>query len=119
MSNCFKLLYFILFADDTNIFLSDDKLSNLIKIVNNELVHLCNWFRANKLSLNISKINFIIFGNKCDAYRSNPIIVLIDGKRISQASHCKFLGIIIDERLSWSCHILIISTKKILKISVC
>ena len=68
MSNCFKLSYFILFADDTTIFLSDNNLNNLIEIVNNELIHLCNWFRANKLSLNVSKTNFITFGNKCDVY---------------------------------------------------
>ena len=60
--------YYILYC-----FLSDNNLNNLIEIVNNGLVHLCNWFRANKFSFNISKTNFIIFGNKCDTYRSNPI----------------------------------------------
>ena len=54
MSNCSKLLHFKLFSDDTNIFLSVNNLNNLIEIVNNELIHLCNWFTANKLSLNIS-----------------------------------------------------------------
>ena len=49
----FQIIIFILFADDTNIYLSDNNLNNLIEIVNNEVIHLCNWFRANKLSLNI------------------------------------------------------------------
>ena len=67
-------------------------------------MHLCNWFRANKLWLSIFKTNFIIFGNKCDVHRNNPIPVLIDGRCIYQISNCKFLGILIDEWLNWSYH---------------
>jgi len=56
-----KILHLILFADDTNIFLSNDDINVLISILNQELSLINNWFLANKLSLNISKTNFIIF----------------------------------------------------------
>ena len=48
------MLNFILFADDTNIFLSGEKITDLCKILTNELKGLDIWFKVNKLSLNIS-----------------------------------------------------------------
>ena len=62
MPNCSKILRFIIFADDTNIFYAHNDIKTLIETVNSELKFLRNWFRANRLSLNISKTNFILFG---------------------------------------------------------
>src|SRR5207245_4043182 len=53
--NCSSELYFILCADDTNIFYSCRNLCDLMITVNEELNKLSNWFRANKLSLNVKK----------------------------------------------------------------
>ena len=105
MPNSSKILKFLLFADDTNIFYSHSNLKKLIEITNIELSKLNIWFRANRLSLNISKTNFIIFGKKGDTFRTNPLPVLIDDSEITQTSNSKFLGVIIDEKLNWSFHI--------------
>ena len=48
-----KLLWFIMFADDTNIFISGHDLDNLISTLNSELEVVNDWFSANLLSLNI------------------------------------------------------------------
>ena len=53
--HCSSLLHFILFADDTNLFYSCKSLSDLITITNHELIKVSQWFRANKLSLNVKK----------------------------------------------------------------
>ena len=58
------ILQFILFADDTNIFLANRDLETLIETINNEIAHLNSWFLANRLSLNISKTNFMVFTKK-------------------------------------------------------
>ena len=50
-----KVLYFILFADDTNIFFSHKNLNFIEKTLNEELLNLTDWCRANKLSINIIK----------------------------------------------------------------
>ena len=66
--NVSKLMKFIIFADDTNMFLSNSNLDYLESVVNNELINLVKWFRANKLSLNVDKISFMIFsshGKEC------------------------------------------------------
>jgi hypothetical protein len=62
--NSSKLIEFIMFVDDTNIFFKAKTLEALYEIVNAELVKISKWFKLNKLSLNIKKTNYIIFKNK-------------------------------------------------------
>jgi retron-type reverse transcriptase len=64
ISNASSLLHFIMFADDTNVFMSNKSIDVLIKTINVELKHVGEWFKANKLSLNLQKTNFILFNSK-------------------------------------------------------
>ena len=50
-----NLLFSILFADDTNVFISGKNIENLTQIMNNELEKLAKWLQVNKLSLNVDK----------------------------------------------------------------
>ena len=50
-----------LFADDTFLLLLDSSVSNLERRVNEQLENIDKWFRMNKLSLNYSKTNYMIF----------------------------------------------------------
>ena len=61
LPNATKKLVFYLFANDTNIYFESKDLSDLIKIVNRELILVKKWLDANKSSLNIDKTNYIIF----------------------------------------------------------
>lgn len=54
-------LFSILFADDTNLFISHDNLSSLFKEANAGLSCVSHWFQNNKLSLNTKKKNLILF----------------------------------------------------------
>ena len=56
------LLRFILYADDTNIFYSCESVDQLCDVVNRELQGVVQWFKANRLSVNLKKTNFVIFG---------------------------------------------------------
>ena len=62
--NVSEIVKLILFADDTNIFYSDHDINNLCTTMSNELDKLHAWFTVNKLSLNISKTNYILFGRR-------------------------------------------------------
>ena len=62
------LLSFILFADDSNIFFSHENINQLIRIVNSELSKVTDWIKANKLSINLQKINFMLLSNKINNY---------------------------------------------------
>ena len=49
------------FADDTNLIIINKSLKQLQKHLNIDLRNLCNWLKANKISLNASKTELLIF----------------------------------------------------------
>ena len=62
----------------------------LCSVVSIELDKLCIWFQVNKLSLNTSKTNFMIFTNRsCDDTYS----VCMNGLNLSRVFVTKFLGV--------------------------
>ena len=60
--NTTSLLELILFADDTTLLFSHQDVASQNDIINNELQEICNWFQANKLSVNASKTNYMVLG---------------------------------------------------------
>ena len=50
------LLFSILFADDTSVFLEGTEYSKLIKTLNNELENVTKWLNANRLTVNMKKL---------------------------------------------------------------
>ena len=115
LCNISEKLKFILFADDTNIFYSDSNIGNIASTLNLELEKLNSWFATNKLSLNISKTNFMLF-TKCKNIPSFNVV--IQQRSINRVSVNKFLGILIDDKLTWKDHITYISSKIVKNISV-
>ena len=95
----------ILFADDTTIFKSSNNIETLYSAMNEDLRILEDWFKANKLSLNASKTNYILFRNKKSEFNYTRCKLMINGKEIGLVSKTKFLGIIIDQHLEWKYHI--------------
>ena len=94
ITNASQLLYLILFADDTNISKQHNYLATLVQLVNAELVKLADWFIANCLSLNAKRTNFIILccaQKKYDASKITPGIINLNGNKIEQIGHAKFL----------------------------
>ena len=103
MCDVSKLLHIILFADDTNFFYPASNINDVTNVVNNELKQLGLWFRANKLSLNVQKNYFIMFTNKKQP--RTDVHIVLNGTNIEQVKHTKFLGVTIDENLTWREHI--------------
>ena len=108
--NISNILQMILFADDTNLFLSGPNVNDICTRLNAELCKLSRWFKLNKLSLNIKKTNFIVFRPKNKIIANVPKIQ-IDSNSLDMVESSKFLGIIINSRLDWSDHIGFIKNK--------
>ena len=51
----------VMFADDTNLFLSNKNSNTLFASINVELENVSVWFISNKLSLNIDKTTWLLF----------------------------------------------------------
>ena len=102
-----------MFADDTSVFMSNKSIDVLVKTINIELKFVGEWFKANKLSLNLVKTNFILFCSqrKTELKSDCNIAINIDNQCIARVSSTKFLGVHIDEHLTWKEHIAVISKK--------
>lgn len=110
LSDVSKKVFALLFADDSNIFLSGKNPDELIKCMNVEMVKIVDWLQLNKLSLNLSKTHYIIFQRRRDKLVVSEKLV-INNVTISRIEKTKFLGVIIDEYLSFQYHIKYIEGK--------
>ena len=92
------------FADDTNLFCIGKNLGDIVNEINVGIDKIYSRVKANKLSLNVEKTNFMFFTPKC--FPRNMDHLLINGNRISEMNETKFLGVIFDNELNWSPHIM-------------
>lgn len=96
--------FLIMFADDNSYLCCKHTFSDVINSLQTSATHFSNYFKADKLFLNISKTIFIIFSPRTYSYNTSQLI-RIDGKSLEQVPTTKFLGIYIDNALSWEPHI--------------
>ena len=104
LPNVSRKLKFYLFADDTNIYYDTETLDKLVKTVNIELKFVKRWLDANKLSLNIDKTNYVISHSTSSSIPPDTVI-RIGKKHITRVKYVKFLGLLLDENLSWKYHL--------------
>ena len=103
----------IMFADDTNLFYSHKNIKSLFETVNKELANISTWFQANKLSLNANKTKYIFFHKQRES-ENIPLklrVLKIDDIEIKREQSLKFLGVLIDENLTWKNHIELLENK--------
>ena len=91
-----------LFADDACLIYSDYRPTDLQNGVNSELAKVDQWMRCNKLSINYSKSNYIIFTRKKSQINLN---IHITGNHLQGVSQTKYLGVFINHKLKWNDHI--------------
>ncbi len=72
--------------------------------VNMELLKVAEWFRANRLSLNVAKTNYILFGTRRKCLSDTNFSISINDNTIERATFTKFLGVYIDQDLIWKQH---------------
>ena len=105
ISNNIKM---ILFADDTTLTISDSNLTNLVNRSNIELNSINNWVNANKLTLNTDKTEFLITSNRTVASNIN---IEFQSASIVPSNSCKYLGVMIDNKLCFRDHIHFVISK--------
>ena len=86
------------FVDDTNMLQSHSSLETLVKRMNLDLKNVSQWLKANKLSLNVTKTEFIIFHSSSKKTDHN-LKSKLDGKKLTQV---KYLGFLLDYFLSFT-----------------
>ena len=108
MANSSDILKFSQFADDSTATHSSRKLRDTISIIETEFEKILNWLATNKLIINLKKTHIMLFTNK---KRPNEVKLNVNGSIITEETESKFLGVIVDNKLSWKPHIKYISNK--------
>ena len=96
------------FADDSTMTISSKSLKKAIEIAKRELDKILEWLAVNKLIINLAKTNLMVFSNK---RRTGTVSINVRGHTINEITETSYLGIIIDNKLSWKAHINYISHK--------
>ena len=107
--------HFVLFADDTNIFISGNSKTEAYDLANKVLKSVYLYMVSNQLHINLSKCAYMYFRNtlnkeeRLTCARSQPFdsepTLAVNNQKIKKVSKIRFLGVIIDDRLSWDDHI--------------
>ena len=94
----------ILFADDSTPYLRGKNLPELLTKANTDLENIQAWLSANKLTINVDKTKYMIFSTpkqKCPTLQQN---LELNGINIERVNQTRFLGVMIDDKLSWKQH---------------
>ena len=112
---------FILFADDTNIFITADTEAEAYRIANEVLISVHCYMINNKLHINLGKCVYIHFRPRlnnnqrmtCARTRSREeeLSLSLNGIKLKKVTKTRFLGVIIDENLTWDDHIEYLESK--------
>ena len=92
-----------LFADDTNLHLSHININSLQSRVQQEMMKVSKWMISNKLTLNYNKSCYMLISKK--PLNDSNFSVLINQNLIEKSECVKYLGVHLDNKLSWRTHI--------------
>nr|XP_058947926.1 uncharacterized protein LOC131775812 [Pocillopora verrucosa] len=95
-----------MYADDTHLTYAGSNLENVQFCLNEDLANVFNWLQANKLTLNMTKTEFMLIGSRqrLNTLTASPTITM-NNTQVSQVTATKSLGVIIDDKLDWQSHI--------------
>ena len=110
-------VHITMYADDTSIDRAFQTCQQLKEELPPAFAKVCKWLKINKLSLNTVKTEFMLIGtsqhlNQLDQNpESTPYAIVIDQKEVRRVKCVKYLGMIVDDKLTWSQHVDYISSK--------
>ena len=109
LPNCIEHGHVTMYADDTSSLKScRDIEENVIR----SMINICDWLKANKLSLNTTKTDFMLIGSTHNNKKFDNLLAIRVGNELIRRTHVKkYLGLIVDDTLKWDLHIDYISKK--------
>ena len=88
----------------TGIFYSHRDQDHLISVLNEELIKIDSWMRSNKLSVNMKKTNYFVF-KSAQKKALSDLPLSFNSQILKEKNSVKFLGVYIDNSLTWKSHI--------------
>ena len=110
MDSYIKNCKIIQYADDTCIYISGKNVNSLISTLAADIENITKFFGAHKLMINVGKTKFVLIRKKSRNSAVEKRTMKVDGNEIEQVKETKYLGVIIDNNLSFESQ-----TKSVLK----
>ena len=104
-----NLVHFIFYADDANVVIIGDDPADLQDQINILLRDIDNWVKLNGLKLNVKKTKFMIFTKK--RIDLTNFTIIMNDLPLERVTSERFLGVILDQNLSWNAHITKLASK--------
>ena len=105
------LLFIIYMNDICNVVIHGKDMLSIITTLNHELHMLSTWLKANKLSLNTHKTYYMIFQRARIKLPDTDYPIIMNNSSLSNIKNHKYLGVILDSKMSWIQHIAYVKNK--------
>jgi hypothetical protein len=101
----------VMYADDTTIVFSHNDHNLIQTVLNADLQKVKEWLDKNKLTLNTKKTKFMLFGTRRRLSKCKDVNLFLDDDKIERVQCFKYLGIWMDENMSFNSHVEKLSKK--------
>ena len=109
---CVENGHVTIYADDTS---CSNGISTVEDITRNfipDIKNVMDWLKANNLSLNVMKTEFILMGTTQNILKTGDLLAIrVQGHTVKCVYKAKYLGMVIDDKLTWKDHIDHVSLK--------
>lgn len=92
--------HMILFADDSTVLIKCESIDNYEMTINNTINKIIEWLSCNNLKINLSKTKIMQFYQRMN--KTPSLYIHNNGNKIEEVAMTKFLGLIIDNKLTWN-----------------
>ena len=94
-----------MYADDTVIYTTGSRPDDVMMKIQEDIQRVEQWMKSNQLVLNLTKTKSLLFGTAQKLAGATDFKILIQGKEIDRVSNFCYLGVTLDENLSWKEHV--------------
>ena len=95
-----KAILFTIFADDTAMTIIEREIKKAAERMNQVMPLAMRWFEENKLTVNVKKTEYMVFGSKSKLAKSEPIKIMMGDQELRRVDSYKYLGTTLDPNLN-------------------
>ena len=106
-----------LYADDTLLYTTGNTCTEASDKLQTSITEICKWYEGNRLALNESKSKCMLLSSKHKSNNNSKLSVTINDIPIEQVNSVKYLGVTVDENLTWNNHISLLCRNLAFKVS--
>ena len=109
---CLKHSKARMYADDTTVSVAGNNTTQVEKLINSDLISIKKWLESNKLTINVTKTEYILIGSSYKLISISKLPnIMMGNEKIDRVKSSKCVRVCIDETLTWNQRIVYIAKK--------